>query len=86
MFSAISSSLFSFLFGSILNLHFYTGVFLGIAFTPLWVKIWTALKNWLLKVDPSLKPILTDVSTVASAVVSYLKPVANVINKDVSKL
>lgn len=77
MFTSVIESIVS---GSLLNPHFFLGVFLGAVFAPLWVKIWNYAASFIVKKDPNLTPVVAEVTTVATDVVNAVTPVANEVN------
>ena len=83
---AFITPVFSFLFESIFNAHTYVGVFFGIVFAPLWIKIWDVGTSWIISKDPKAAVVVADVTDVANDVVKVVTPIANDINADVSKV
>lgn len=79
MFDSIVSSVMSFIMGSFFDLHTYVGIFLGVVFAPMWVKVWSWLKALVVKKDPAAATIVTEVQDVADAVIADIKPAADAV-------
>lgn len=79
MFDSIVNSVMSFIMGSFFDLHTYVGIFLGVVFAPMWVKVWSWLKALVIKKDPAAATIVTEVQDVADAVIADIKPAADAV-------
>lgn len=82
MFDSIISIL-TYMLSSLIDAHTYIGVFLGVCFAPLWVKIWAFCSGYVTTKFPMTAVIFAKISSMASTVIAVLTPVAKEVEKKI---
>jgi hypothetical protein len=78
-------SMASYMMGSLVDAHTYVGIFLGVVFAPLWTKIWTFGSSYIVKKFPVMGVVFDKISSMASAFVKLVTPVAKEVEKKIDE-